>query len=157
MRTTEDGILNVALAALRVELGDATVLMSDLCLDEFTDHGHCGVLARDGSVDNDATLDRYASMAVAQARAGAHVLGASGMMDGQVGVARQALDDAGFIDTAILAYAPKYASAFYGPFREAVELVARTVTARPTSRTRPAAQQKRWPKSLPMSARAPTW
>lgn len=116
----EDGILNVAMAALRRELGDSTVLMSDLCLDEFTDHGHCGVLAADGSVDNDATLTRYASMAVAQATAGAHLLGASGMMDGQVGAARRALDDAGFADTGILAYAPKYASAFYGPFREAV-------------------------------------
>ena len=116
----EDGVLNVALAALRRELGDATVLMSDLCLDEFTDHGHCGVLAADGSVDNDATLVRYASMAVAQASAGAHLLGASGMMDGQVGAARRALDDASFTDTGILAYAPKYASAFYGPFRQAV-------------------------------------
>ena len=117
----EDGVLNVALRALHDELGDATVLMSDLCLDEFTDHGHCGVL-RPGTdiVDNDATLERYASMALAQARAGAHLLGASGMMDGQVGSARTALDAEGFTDTGILAYAPKYASAFYGPFREAV-------------------------------------
>jgi porphobilinogen synthase len=115
-----DGVLNVALRRLRAELGDSTVLMSDLCLDEFTDHGHCGVLAPDGSVDNDATLERYASMALAQAEAGAHLLGASGMMDGQVGAARRALDGAGYVDTGILAYAPKYASGFYGPFREAV-------------------------------------
>ena len=95
--------------------------MSDLCLDEFTSHGHCGLLAADGTVDNDATLAAYASMAVAQATAGAHVLGPSGMMDGQVGVVRRALDEAGFTDVALLAYAAKYASAFYGPFREAVE------------------------------------
>ncbi len=116
-----DGILNVALRDLSAEVGDATVLMSDLCLDEFTDHGHCGVLAADGTVDNDKTLDRYAEMAVAQATAGAHLLGPSGMMDGQVGAARTALDGAGFTDTGILAYSAKYASAFYGPFREAVE------------------------------------
>jgi porphobilinogen synthase len=115
-----DGILNVALRRLHSELGDSTVLMSDLCLDEFTDHGHCGVLASDGSVDNDATLDRYASMALAQADAGAHLLGTSGMMDGQVGAVRHALDSAGREQTGIIAYAPKYASGFYGPFREAV-------------------------------------
>ena len=115
-----DGVLNVALRSLRRELGDATVLMSDLCLDEFTDHGHCGVLAADGSVDNDATLERYAAMGVAQAEAGAHLLGTSGMMDGQVGAVRRALDTAGYLDAGILGYAPKYASAFYGPFREAV-------------------------------------
>jgi porphobilinogen synthase len=103
------------------EVGDATVVMSDLCLDEFTSHGHCGVLAPDGSVDNDATLELYAQMGVAQAEAGAHVLGPSGMMDGQVGVIRKALDRAGFQNTSILAYAAKYAGAFYGPFREAVE------------------------------------
>jgi porphobilinogen synthase len=116
-----DGILNVGLARLKFELGDATVLMGDLCLDEFTDHGHCGVLAGDGSVDNDATLQRYASMAMAQAQAGADLLGTSGMMDGQVGVVRGALDRAGRDDVGVLAYAPKYASAFYGPFREAVD------------------------------------
>jgi porphobilinogen synthase len=115
-----DGILNVALRRLHAELGDDTVLMADLCLDEFTDHGHCGVLAEDGSVDNDATLLRYAAMGLAQADAGAHLLGTSGMMDGQVGAVRRALDDAGYSDTGILAYAPKYASGFYGPFREAV-------------------------------------
>jgi porphobilinogen synthase len=115
-----DGILNVALRRLHSELGDSTVLMSDLCLDEFTDHGHCGVLAADGSVDNDATLERYVAMGLAQAEAGAHLLGTSGMMDGQVGAVRRALDGAGFVDTGILAYAPKYASGFYGPFREAV-------------------------------------
>jgi porphobilinogen synthase len=116
-----DGILNVGLRALRDEVGDATVIMADLCLDEFTDHGHCGVLAADGSVDNDQTLIRYASMAQAQADAGAHLLGTSGMMDGQVAAVRAALDGAGRVDTGILGYAPKYASAFYGPFREAVD------------------------------------
>ncbi len=95
--------------------------MSDLCLDEYTAHGHCGVLAPDGSVDNDATLSRYAEMAVVQASAGAHLVGPSGMMDGQVGVVRGALDEAGFIDVGVLAYSAKYASAFYGPFREAVQ------------------------------------
>jgi porphobilinogen synthase len=115
-----DGVLNAALRALRGELGDASVLMADLCLDEFTDHGHCGVLTDDGRVDNDATLLRYASMGLAQAEAGAHLLGTSGMMDGQVGAVRGALDQQGFLDTGILAYAAKYASAFYGPFREAV-------------------------------------
>lgn len=97
------------------------VVMADTCLDEFTDHGHCGVLAADGTVDNDATLDRYAAMAVAQARAGAEVVAPSGMMDGQVAVIRDALDDAGFDQVSILAYSAKYASAFYGPFREAVD------------------------------------
>ncbi|MDQ2836336.1 MAG: porphobilinogen synthase [Actinomycetota bacterium] len=116
-----NGVLNAGLARLKFELGDATVLMGDLCLDEFTDHGHCGVLAVDGSVDNDATLQRYASMALAQAEAGADLLGTSGMMDGQVGVVRQALDAASRSDVGVLAYAPKYASAFYGPFREAVD------------------------------------
>jgi porphobilinogen synthase len=115
-----DGVLNVALRRLHAELGDNTVLMADLCLDEFTDHGHCGVLAADGSVDNDATLVRYAAMARAQAEAGAHLLGTSGMMDGQVGAVRTALELAGHLDTGILGYAPKYASGFYGPFREAV-------------------------------------
>ncbi|WP_101848135.1 porphobilinogen synthase [Zhihengliuella sp. ISTPL4] len=115
------GILNVATEALAAEVGDALVVQTDLCLDEFTDHGHCGVLAADGSVDNDATLERYASMALAQARAGSQLLGLSGMMDGQVAVIRQALDAEGFTNTLILAYAAKYASAFYGPFREAVD------------------------------------
>ena len=115
------GILNVGLRDLREEVGDAIVVMADLCLDEFTDHGHCGVLDDGGRVDNDGTLERYASMALAQADAGAHVLGLSGMMDGQVGHVRAALDDAGRADTLVLAYAAKYASSFYGPFREAVE------------------------------------
>ncbi|KJK52833.1 delta-aminolevulinic acid dehydratase [Lentzea aerocolonigenes] len=119
--TDPDGILNAALGDLRAELGDSTVLMSDCCLDEFTDHGHCGVLAADGTVDNDATLEVYGEMAVAQARAGAHVVGPSGMMDGQIGFIRGALDQAGLQDTGILAYSAKYASAFYGPFRDAVE------------------------------------
>ncbi|WP_081761878.1 porphobilinogen synthase [Saccharomonospora piscinae] len=119
--TDENGVLNVALRDLRKDLGDDTVLMADTCLDEFTDHGHCGVLDSAGVVDNDATLDRYADMALAQAEAGAHVLGPSGMMDGQVGTIRRALDGAGHTDTGILAYSAKYASAFYGPFREAVD------------------------------------
>lgn len=118
--TRPDGILNLALQDLRSDLGDATVLMADLCLDEFTDHGHCGVLDGRGRVDNDATLLRYAEMARAQAAAGAHVVGPSGMMDGQVGVIREALDGAGHQDVSVLAYTAKYASAFYGPFREAV-------------------------------------
>ncbi|WIK84555.1 porphobilinogen synthase [Pseudoglutamicibacter albus] len=119
-----DGVLNVALREVRKEVGDDTVVMSDLCLDEFTDHGHCGVLSTDGdspaAVDNDATLAIYADMAVAQAEAGAHMLGPSGMMDGQIGVIREALDEKGYQDTSIFAYTAKYASAFYGPFREAV-------------------------------------
>jgi len=115
-----EGILNVALRRVRDAVGDDLVVMADLCLDEFTDHGHCGVLDARGRVDNDATLVRYAAMALAQAAAGAHVLGLSGMMDGQVGYVRAALDQAGFTDTIILAYAAKYASGFYGPFREAV-------------------------------------
>ncbi len=119
--TDPDGVLNVALADVRAEVGDALVVMADLCLDEFTDHGHCGVLAADGSVDNDVTLVRYAEMALALADAGADVVGTSGMMDGQVGVVRSALDDEGRQDVAVLAYAAKYASAFYGPFREAVD------------------------------------
>jgi porphobilinogen synthase len=118
--TEPDGILNLAIADVVSEVGSDVVVMSDLCLDEFTDHGHCGVLAEDGSVDNDVTLVRYAEMAVAQASAGVHMVGPSGMMDGQVGVIRSALDDAGFRDVAVLAYTAKYASAFYGPFREAV-------------------------------------
>jgi porphobilinogen synthase len=116
-----EGILNVGLREVRAEVGDALPVMADTCLDEFTDHGHCGVLAADGSVDNDATLEVYAEMAVAQAEAGAHVVAPSGMMDGQVGRIREALDAAGHTDTAILAYSAKYASAFYGPFREAVD------------------------------------
>ena len=119
--TDPDGILQRAIREVADEVGDATVIMSDLCLDEFTDHGHCGVLSEDGSVDNDATLEVYAEMAVAQAAAGAHLLGASGMMGGQVGHVRRALDEAGFQDAGILAYAAKYSSGFYGPFREAVE------------------------------------
>lgn len=115
-----DGILNRGLSALVSEVGDSTVVMADTCLDEFTDHGHCGVLDEHGAVDNDATLTRYVEMALAQAATGADLLGTSGMMDGQVGAIRAGLDAAGYTDTAILAYAAKYASAFYGPFREAV-------------------------------------
>ncbi|EME19221.1 porphobilinogen synthase [Rhodococcus triatomae] len=118
--TDPDGVLNRGLRALRDELGDATVLMADTCLDEFTSHGHCGVLTEGGVVDNDATLSRYVDMAVAQAESGAHLLGPSGMMDGQVAAIREGLDDAGFTNTGLLAYSAKYASAFYGPFREAV-------------------------------------
>ncbi|WP_461032430.1 porphobilinogen synthase [Streptomyces mayteni] len=118
--TDPEGILQVALRDVRAEVGDALVVMSDLCLDEVTDHGHCGVLDAEGNVDNDATLERYAEMALVQASAGAHVLGPSGMMDGQVGHVRRALDEAGHQDVALLAYTAKYASAFYGPFREAV-------------------------------------
>ena len=119
--TDPAGILNIALADLRAEVGSDTVLMADLCLDEFTDHGHCGVLSAEGTVDNDATLLRYREMAVALAVSGADMVGTSGMMDGQVAAVRGALDEASHIDTAIFAYAAKYASAFYGPFREAVD------------------------------------
>lgn len=115
-----DGILNLAIADARAEVGDDLVIMSDLCLDEFTDHGHCGLLDNEGHVDNDATLEVYAEMARVQAASGAHFVGPSGMMDGQVATVRQALDDAGQSTVGILAYAAKYASAFYGPFRDAV-------------------------------------
>ena len=115
-----DGILNVAIRDAVSEVGDELLVMSDLCIDEFTSHGHCGVLDSEGRVDNDATLKIYADMGVAQASAGAHVVGPSGMMDGQVGAVRTALDAAGHLDTVILAYSVKYASAFFGPFREAV-------------------------------------
>lgn len=116
-----EGILNVALRQVRAAVGNDLVVMADLCLDEFTDHGHCGLVDSSGRVDNDTTLVRYAAMALAQATAGAQVVGLSGMMDGQVGYVREALDEAGFTDTIILSYAAKYASGFYGPFREAVE------------------------------------
>jgi len=115
------GIVQLALRDLADDLGAETVLMADLCLDEYTDHGHCGMLTESGDVDNDATLDRYASIAIAQARAGAQVVAPSGMMDGQVAAIRSALDAEGFDDVAICAYAAKYASAFYGPFRDAAE------------------------------------
>ncbi|MFO7689704.1 MAG: porphobilinogen synthase [Cryobacterium sp.] len=118
--TDPNGILNLATRALVDEVGGALTVQTDLCLDEFTDHGHCGVLADDGRVDNDATLLRYQDMALAQARAGSDLLGLSGMMDGQVAAVRSALDGNGFQDTAVLSYSAKYASAFYGPFREAV-------------------------------------
>jgi porphobilinogen synthase len=122
------GIVQLALADLVAEVGDATVLITDLCLDEYTDHGHCGVLAETPTgvvVDNDATLERYASIAVAQARAGAHVVAPSGMMDHQVAAIRNSLDGAGFSDVSILAYSAKYASSFYGPFRDAAECAPR--------------------------------
>jgi len=116
-----DGVVQVALRDLASDVGAETVLLADLCLDEYTDHGHCGLLTPGGEVDNDATLDRYASIAVAQAAAGAHVVAPSGMMDGQVAAIRAALDTAGHCDVAICAYSAKYASAFYGPFRDAAE------------------------------------
>ena len=116
----EGGILNRGLAAVRAEVGDALVVCADTCLDEFTDHGHCGLLDEEGGVDNDATLPLYQAMAISQARAGAHMVSPSGMMDGQVAAIRAALDQAGYADVAILAYSAKYASAYFGPFREAV-------------------------------------
>ena len=116
-----DGILNLAIADVAAEVGDELTVMSDLCLDEFTDHGHCGLLTDDGRVDNDATLEVYAEMALAHAAAGVSFVGPSGMMDGQVGVIRAALDGVGHTDVGILAYSAKYSSAFYGPFREAVD------------------------------------
>jgi porphobilinogen synthase len=116
-----DGVLNKAIRDVRAEVGDDLVIMSDVCLDEFTDHGHCGVLDANGYVDNDRTVKIYAEMAVAQAEAGAHMLGPSGMMDGQIAAIRSALDDAGHVNTSVIAYSAKYASAFYGPFREAVD------------------------------------
>jgi len=118
--TDPDGILNLATRVVADEVGDALVVQTDLCLDEFTDHGHCGVLDAIGRVDNDATLERYREMALVQAASGSALLGLSGMMDGQVAAVREALDTSGFIDTAVLAYSAKYASAYYGPFREAV-------------------------------------
>ena len=117
-----DGIVQVALRELRDTFGDQIVLMADLCLDEYTSHGHCGVVADDGSVDNDATLDLYANVAIAQAEAGADVVAPSGMMDGTVAAVRDALDEEDFIETAIMAYSAKYASALYGPFRDAVDV-----------------------------------
>ncbi len=119
--TDVDGPLTRAVAIAHDVAGSDLTVTADLCLDEFTDHGHCGVLDSRGNVDNDATLERYNDMALVLANAGADILGASGMMDGQIGAAREALDEAGHIDTALLAYAAKYASAFFGPFRDAVE------------------------------------
>ena len=115
------GISQVAISDIRTEVGDDLVVLADLCLCEYTDHGHCGIVTDDGNVDNDSTLARYASTAVAQARAGAHMVAPSGMMDGQVGAIRKALDEAGYPIVPICAYSAKYASAFYGPFREAAE------------------------------------
>src|SRR3954451_13328128 len=117
-----DGIVQVALNDIRDELDNTIVVMADLCLDEYTDHGHCGVLTAEGEVDNDATIELYARTAVAQADAGADIVAPSGMMDGQVAAIRNGLDEHGFTDTAILAYAAKYASALYGPFRDAVDV-----------------------------------
>jgi porphobilinogen synthase len=117
-----DGIVQVALRDVRDEVGDDMVVMADLCLDEYTDHGHCGLLTPSGEVDNDATLERYAEVAIAQAEAGADVVAPSGMMDGQVLAIRDALDEESFEQVAILAYAAKYASALYGPFRDAVDV-----------------------------------
>ena len=118
---SETGIVQLALADVVAEVGDALVVMSDLCLDEYTDHGHCGLLTPAGEVDNDSTLERYASIALAQARAGSQLVAPSGMMDGQVAAIRRSLDSQGFSDLPILSYSTKYASAFYGPFRDAAE------------------------------------
>jgi porphobilinogen synthase len=118
---SSDGILSRVVRSTRERFGDSLVIIADLCLDEFTSHGHCGVLDNNGVVDNDATLELYCKMAAVLSEAGAHLLGTSGMMDGQVGAIRKSLDSAGHVDVGILAYAAKYASAFYGPFRNAVE------------------------------------
>ncbi|HUQ62967.1 MAG TPA: porphobilinogen synthase [Acidimicrobiales bacterium] len=135
-----DGIVQVALREMRDEVGDELVVIADLCLDEYTDHGHCGVLAADGTVDNDATLDRYALVAQAQAEAGADLVAPSGMMDGQVGAIRAALEGAGYHDVGILAYAAKYASALYGPFRDAVDV---EIAAGPGARERGISSDRR--------------
>lgn len=153
--TDPDGILQVAIRDVRAEVGDDLLVMSDVCLDETIDHGHCGVLDAQGRVDNDATLERYAEMAQVQADAGAHVVGPSGMMDGQVGVIRDALDQIGREDVAILAYTAKYASAFYGPFREAVASSLQG-TARRISRI-PPTPGSRCASSPSIWRRVPTW
>jgi porphobilinogen synthase len=145
--TDPDGILQRALRDVRAEVGDDIVIMSDLCLDETADHGHCGVLDAQGRVDNDATLERYAEMACVQAEAGAHVLGPSGMMDGQIGYVRRALDAAGHQDVSLFAYTAKYASAFYGPFRGC-----RIWTCCATSRSR-----RRCPSASTRSAASTRW
>ena len=153
-----NGIVQLALADLAEEVGDRVVLMADLCVDEYTDHGHCGILDGRGSVDNDLTLDIYGRIAVAQATAGAHVVAPSGMMDGQVGAIRAALDAAGFADTAILAYSAKYASRRCTA-RSATPSTCRSsavAIARATSRTG-ATRARRSSRSRPTSPRAPTW
>ena len=144
------GIAQRAFQALRDELGDEAVLIADLCLDEYTDHGHCGVLSGDGSVDNDRTLELYRNIAVVQSHAGADLVAPSGMMDGQVAAIRQALDDAGRTSTGILAYAAKFASSFYGPFRDAAEGTGRVT--RWTRRT----PMGPFARSAPISRREPT-
>ena len=161
------GIVQLALADLAAEVGGDTVLMADLCLDEYTDHGHCGLLTAAGEVDNDATLERYASIAVAQAAAGVHAVAPSGMMDGQVGAIRTALDQAGHTDVAICAYSAKYASGFYGPFRDAAECAPQfgdrsSYQQAPVRlRGRPCARSPwtstRAPTSSWSSRRSPTW
>ncbi len=151
-----DGVVQVALRNLRDEIGDALVIMADDCLDEYTDHGHCGLVTDAGEVDNDATLERYASIAVAQAHAGADVIAPSGMMDGQVGVIRSALDESGHEATPILAYAAKYASALYGPFRDAAECAPQFGIGAGTRWT-PRTVGKRSSRSRSTSPRAPTW
>ena len=140
--TDENGILNAATRIAVSEVGSALVVQTDLCLDEFTDHGHCGVLDADGRVDNDASLERYQAMAVAQAVAGSALLGLSGMMDGQVAAVREALDSSAYSETAILGYSAKYASAFYGPFREAVD--SSLVGDRRTYQQDPANRREGW-------------
>ena len=152
-----DGIVQRALVDLRADVGADIVLMADLCVDEYTDHGHCGVLDESGRVDNDATLEIYAKAAVAQARAGAAVVAPSGMMDGQVARIRAALDSDGFTDVAIMAYAAKYASGLYGPFREAVDVkIIGGGDPRATNRIG-ATPARRCARSMPMWPKAPTW
>ena len=151
-----DGIGQQAIAALRSEFGDDVVTMSDLCLDEYTDHGHCGVLGADGTeVDNDATVERYRRIAIAQAEAGTHLVGPSGMMDGQVAAIRDALDGAGHTDVGIIAYAAKFASAFYGPFRDAAECAPR-FGDRTGYQQDPPTPTRRCARSAPIWTRAPT-
>ena len=153
----DDGIAQLGLRDIRDEVGDQLVVMADLCLDEYTDHGHCGLLAADGTVDNDATVELYARVAVAQAEAGADVVAPSGMMDGQVAAIRAALDGSGHDQTAIMAYAAKFASAYYGPFRDAVDVThrrRRRPQGLPAGRRQPPARRwPRWPSTWP---RAPT-
>ena len=151
-----DGVVQTALRSLRDEVGDTLVLMADDCLDEYTDHGHCGIVTADGDVDNDATLVRYAEIAVAQADAGADVIAPSGMMDGQVGAIRDALDSAGHTDVAILAYSAKYASALYGPFRDAAECEPQFGDRRGYQMD-PRTRARRSPRPSSTSTRAPTW
>ena len=152
-----EGIVQLALQDLRNDVGDQLVVIADCCLDEYTDHGHCGVLTANGEVDNDATIELYARAAVAQADAGADVVAPSGMMDGQVDAIRQALDQAGHHDVAILAYAAKYASALYGPFRDAVDVHIAGGGDRKGYQQDTRNRGRRSSRSSPTWRRAPTW